>query len=236
MKISIVIPAHNEEEVIAGTLRGIEENVTCDYEVIVVNDHSTDATCRVVEDFSGKYSGVKLVNNDGQRGFAGALKKGFSVAAAEFVIPVMADLCDDPGTINEMCLKAAEGYDIVCGSRYMRGGSKLGGPPIQSFFSRLVGISLRRIIGIPTSDVSNSFKLYRKEVLEAFDISSSGFEISMEIPLKAFFCGYAIAELPTFWKGREMGKSKFYIFKVAPNYIRLYIWALFSRKVKRCKK
>lgn len=236
MKISIVIPAHNEEDVIGSTLRSIEENVSCEYEIIVVNDHSTDGTAELVREFAKKIANIRLIDNDWERGFAGALKKGFSVSDSKLVIPVMADSCDDPLTINEMHAKAIEGYDIVCGSRYMRGGTKLGGPPIQTFFSRFVGRSLKYLIGIPTSDVSNSFKLYRRKVLDSVNIMSKGFEISMEIPLKAYFAGYSITEVPTVWKGREIGKSKFYLFKVAPNYIKLYLWAIFGWKGSLCQK
>lgn len=230
MKLTIVIPAHNEEGIIGKAIKAIEEQVAIDYEIVVVDDHSSDNTSGEVKALIEKFPNIRSVENDRERGFANALRKGFSVSNSEFVIPVMADLCDDPLTINEMYKKATDGYDIVCGSRYMKGGTKLGGPPIQNFFSRFVGCSLKYIIGIPTSDASNSFKLYRKKVLDSIKSKSKGFEISMEIPLKAYFAGFSITEVPTVWKGREIGKSKFYIFKVAPDYIKLYLWAIFRRK------
>lgn len=232
MRISLVIPAHNEEGVIAKTIKAIEEQVTLDYEIIVVNDHSSDNTGMVVKGLTGEFPNIRLVDNDREKGFANALKKGFSVSASEFVIPVMADLCDDPATIDEMYAKALGGYDIVCASRYMKGGTKLGGPAVQNFFSQFVGRSLKYLIGIGTSDISNSFKCYRRGLLDSIKIESKGFEISMEIPLKAFFAGFSITEVPTIWKGREIGKSKFYLFKVAPDYIKLYFWAIFGRKGK----
>ena len=225
-----MIQAHNEDAVIGKTIVAIEKQVAIDYEIVVVDDHSSDNTSGEVKALIEKFPNIRLVENDRERGFANALTKGFSVSNSEFVIPVMADLCDDPLTINEMYIKAVKGYDIVCGSRYMKGGTKLGGPPIQAFFSRFVGRSLKYIIGIPTSDASNSFKLYRKKVLDSIKSKSKGFEISMEITLRAYFAGYSITEVPTVWKGREIGKSKFYIFKVAPNYIKLYLWAVFRRK------
>ncbi len=228
MKLAIVIPAHNEEEIIAQTIKGIEDKLKLDYEIIVVNDHSTDKTASVVNELFSRYSNVRLVDNDTGRGFAAALKKGFSAATADFVVPVMADLCDDPLTIQDMYKKALEGFDVVCGSRYTYGGGKHGGPAMQSFFSRFVGKSLQYFIGIPTCDVSNSFKCYRKQVLDALRIESDAFEISMEIALKAYFKGFKIAEVATVWKGRFMGKSTFYIIKVAPSYIKWYLWALFN--------
>lgn len=232
MKITLVIPAHNEEEIIADTIRNIEKELNLDYEIMVVNDHSTDNTASIVSRLTKEYSNLKLVNNDTGRGFADALKKGFNSANSELITPVMADLCDDPKTVAEMHDKAKEGFDIVCGSRYMKGGKKVGGPMLQSFFSRFVGKSLKYLIGIPTSDVSNSFKCYRKNILDSIKIESRGFEISMEITLKAYFSGATITEVATGWQGRSMGKSKFYLFKAAPKYIRLYLWAIFGKKDK----
>ncbi len=236
MTITFIIPAHNEEDTIAETIRNIEEELNLDFEIIIVNDHSVDNTADVVKSLMKQYPNLNLVDNDLERGFANALKKGFSVARSDLVIPVMADLCDDPATIKDMHAKLLEGFDIVCGSRYMRGGAKINGPLVQSFFSRFVGWSLRYLIGIPTFDVSNSFKCYRKDILDAIEIESKDFEISMEITLKAYFSGAKIVEVPTAWKGRTMGKSKFYLFKVAPKYIKLYFWAILWAIFRRAMK
>lgn len=232
MKITLIIPAHNEEEVIANTIQSMEEELDLDYEIIVVNDYSTDNTCKIVKTLAKQYSNLILVNNDRERGFANALRKGFSISSSDLVIPVMADLCDDPQTVKEMHLKSLQGFDVVCGSRYIQGGAKIGGPLLQSFFSKFVGGSLKFIIGVPTSDISNSFKCYRRKVLDTIETESEGFEISMELALKAYFRGFKICEVPTIWKGRFIGKSKFYLFKVAPNYLKLYIWAIFTRQRK----
>lgn len=230
MKLTIVIPAHNEDKVIGKTIDGLVKELDLDYEIVVVNDHSTDNTAEIVEALMQKYSNLRLIDNDWKRGFGNALKKGFSVSNADLIIPVMADLCDDPKTIKNMHEKALEGFDVICGSRYMSGGKKVGGPFLQSICSRFVGRSLRYLIGIPTSDASNSFKCYKKKVLEVVRTTSKGFEISMEITLKAYFCGFSIAEVPTVWRGRFIGKSKFYIFKIAWKYIKLYLWAILCRK------
>lgn len=230
MTITLVIPAHNEEEVIADTIKSIEEELNLNYEIVVVNDHSVDNTAVIVKGLMQQYSNLRLVDNDTDRGFANALRKGFSVSNSDLIIPVMADLCDDPRTIKDMYIKSLEGFDIVSGSRYTQGGTKIGGPLIQSLSSRFVGCSLKYLLGIPTSDVSNSFKCIRRSVLNAIKLESKGFEISMEITLKAYFAGFRIAEVPTTWRGRFIGKSKFYLFKVAPRYIKLYLWAIFGKK------
>jgi len=233
--IDLIIPAKDEEENIALTIESIESNLSLDYKIIVVNDHSSDRTADVVRRLAGKYSNIKLIDNDGRKGFGFSLKRGFSVADSDLAIPIMADLCDDIGTIYDMHAKILAGYDVVCGSRYMHGGMKKGGPLIQSFFSRFVGHSLKYLIRIPTSDVSNSFKCFKRRVIEAIDLSGKGFEVSMELGLKAYFAGFRITEVPTTWRGRYLGKSKFYLFKAAPDYLRLYVWAIYRKLINKIR-
>jgi len=230
MKVSIVIPAHNEEANIAQTISSIEDKVKFEHEIVVVNDHSTDNTSGVIRDLSAKYAGrVRLLDNTDNSGFKNALFFGFKSANFQCLLPVMADLCDDPDTMNKMYDKMLDGYDIVCGSRYMKDGRKVGGPIAKTFFSRFFGLSLHFLIGIPTRDVSNSFKLYKKEILDKISIQSTGFEVSVEMPLKAYFLGYKITEVPTVWMDRKEGKSKFHVFKEGPGYIGLYIWAIWKK-------
>lgn len=231
MNFSVIIPAHNEEDSIEEVIRSIERNVSYEYEIVVVDDHSTDRTSDIVRRTALEYKNILLVENSDEPGFANALKTGFKSASSDIVIPVMADLCDDPCAINKMYEKANEGFDIVCGSRYTKGGKKIGGPLIKSFFSRFVGRSLHFLIGIPTQDISNSFKLYRRPVLENISIKSKGFEISAEIPLKAFFLGFRITEIPTTWVNRKKGESKFKVFRQGPSYIKLCLWAIRKRLI-----
>lgn len=229
MNFSIIIPAHNEEDNIEQVINGLEHNLDIKHEVIVVDDHSTDNTVDIVRRLAVQYrNNIRLVKNNTTQGFSNALKTGISNANSNIVVPVMADLCDDPNTINRMYEKAQEGFDIVCGSRYMPGGRKIGGPKIKSFFSRFVSVSLHFLIGIPTYDISNSFKLYRRGVIQDINIKASGFDLSVEIPLKAYFLGYKITEVPTTWIDRKDGVSKFKIFKQSQGYLKLYLWAIWK--------
>jgi hypothetical protein len=141
----------------------------------------------------------------------------------------MADLCDDLATVPLMIAKIKHGFDIVCGSRYARGGARLGGSKVKAILSRFGGVSLYYLLGIPTCDIPNAFKMYKKEVIDSVDIQACGFEISMEITLRAFYAGFKISEVPTLWKERTKGKSSFKVFKLLPSYARLYVWALYRR-------
>jgi dolichol-phosphate mannosyltransferase len=229
VKLSIIIPAYNEEENIAEVIRQVENTFTFPYELVVVNDHSTDNTRRIVEDLRAKYKNIKFADNTLERGFANALRTGFRNSSGDAVIPVMADLCDDLLTIKAMLGKIEEGYDIVCGSRYIKSGARFGGPKLKGFLSFLAGKTLRYLLGVPTSDIANSFKMYRKKILETISIESKHFEVSMEIVLKSYFLGYKIREVPTVWHERTKGKSSFKVFKLLPYYLKWYIWA-FGKK------
>ncbi len=229
MKLSIIVPAHNEQDNIAEVIKKIEDSVYLEHELIIVNDHSSDDTANLVKGILETYPNVMLVENLSDKGFANAIKTGFANVKAELVVPVMGDLCDDLAAIEKMRAKIDEGYDVVCGARYIKGGSRVGGSKLKGFLSRGAGVSLRWLLGIPTSDITNAFKMYKKTVIDSININSSGFEISMEIPLKAFYLGYKISEVPTVWNERTKGKSSFKIFKLLPNYLKLYIWALIKR-------
>lgn len=230
MKISVVIPAYNEEDNIVELINKVESGLMdIGHELVIVNDHSTDNTRSLIEKISASNNKIKLVDNNLNKGFANALTTGFRNINTEVVVPIMADLCDDLSTVREMALKINEGYDVVCGSRYIKGGARIGGSKLKGFFSGFVGWSLYFLLGLPTHDIANAFKMYRKKVLESIDIKTKSFEISMEIPLKAYYSGFKIAEIPTVWKERTKGKSSFKMFKLLPNYFRLYIWAIFKR-------
>ncbi len=229
----IVIPALNEEDNIARTLDQIEAVVDWPHEIIVVNDHSTDATEEVVRAYGEQHPGVRVVNNEGARGFSNALKVGYAAAGDGAIVTMMADLCDDPHTLALMYAKILEGYDLVCGSRYMPGGGKeREDSEIKGAFSRFVGLSLRKLVGVPTHDATNAFKMYRSETIKNIPIEEAGFACSMEITVKAFLRGAKITEVPTVWQGRTAGKSKFSMLKGGKDYMRWYIWAVLLRKHK----
>lgn len=233
-KLSILVPAHNEEENIENVIRQIEKTVAIEHELVIVDDHSTDNTALIVMGLIKEFPRIKYVNNPLPAGFANALITGFKNCACDTVVPVMGDLCDDLATIRLMFEKINQGYDIVCGCRYASGGKRLGGSKFKGTLSRLGGWTLNLLLGIPTHDIANAFKMYRKKVIESIAIQSSGFEISMEIPLKGYYAGFKITEVPTTWKERSKGKSNFKVFKLLPRYLKLYFWAITTR-LKKCR-
>ena len=231
MKLSVVVPAHNEEDNITEIVTRIEATLNCPHELLIVNDHSTDTTGELLVKLSQRFENIRVIDNHFDKGFANALRAGFSYAHGEIVMPVMGDSCDDLASVGPMLEKIRQGYDVVCGSRYIKGGGRLGGSRLKGFLSWAAGKTIRFFLQVPTSDITNAYKVYRKEVLDKITIQSEGFEISMEIPLKAYFLRFKITEVPTVWQERKKGKSSFRILQLLPHYMRLYIWAI-ARKMR----
>ena len=235
MRLSIIVPTYNERENIANTLNEIEAKIETPHHIFIIYDFDEDNTLLVVREYLNKKSGVGLsiVKNKYGNGVLNAIKTGFEGIDDGAIVVVMADLCDDLSKVDEMFRKVNEGYDIVCGSRYMKGGKQIGGPWFKKLLSRMAGVSLHYLIGIPTHDITNSFKMYTKKVINDIVIESDGgFELGMEIVLKAFIKGYKITEVPSVWCGRSAGKSRFRLGKWLPKYLRWYWYGIkksFSR-------
>jgi len=227
VKLSIVIPVHNEAENIGPTLDALATIVRVPAEVLIVFDEETDSTLPVVAALAPPpLVEYRPVRNTLGRGPANALKAGFAAARGEAVIVMMADLSDDVRAVSPMLRRFADGYDLVSGSRYMRGGEQVGGPWLKTRLSRLAGLSLS-FFGLPTCDPTNSFKLYRTQRLRELSLDTAdGFEINLEIIAKAIRHGWRITEVPSRWVDRVAGRSKFKLWRWLPRYIRWYGHAL----------
>jgi glycosyltransferase involved in cell wall biosynthesis len=232
--LDIIIPVFNEDKNIEKTLAAIVNGLGSfvdKAEVKIIYDFEEDSTLPVIREIKDRYPfPIELVKND-SRGVCRAIKKGLSIPGASFALVTMADMSDDYTILPEMIIKAQEGYDVICGSRYMKGGKLIGGPFFKQLLSRMAGITLNLFTGIPTHDITNSFKLYKKEMIDSMTIESSGgFEIGLEITAKAFLKGGKIVEIPCAWYDRTEGKSRFRLFRWLPLYLKWYLFLLFSKK------
>lgn len=234
--IDIVVPVYNEGKNIEQLFDRISKDIKTDINLIVVYDFDEDDTVPEVIKLKNNYRfEIKLEKNIYGRGALNAMKTGFQKSTSDIVLVVMADLSDSLEIVDKMYDKINYGFDIVCGSRYMKDGKQIGGPLLKRIFSRIAGVSLHYLIRIPTHDVTNSFKMYSRKVLENIQIESNGgFEIGMEITIKAYIKGYKVTEIPSSWQDRENGESKFQMWKWMPKYIKWYLLGIrgiwFNRK------
>jgi glycosyltransferase involved in cell wall biosynthesis len=229
--VDLVMPVYNEGPNIAHALAEVAAKVPMPKRLLVVYDFEEDDTLPVVRELAPRYPWVELVRNDLGRGVVHAVRAGIAAASADVVVITMADLSDDLAAVPRMVELIREGgYDVVCASRYMRGGRQEGGPLLKHLLSRAAGVSLHLVAGLPTHDATNAFRAYRRSTLSEFPIESrGGFEFSLEITVKAFAAGYRITEIPTTWRDRSAGQSRFRLFSWLPRYLHWYTYALAHR-------
>lgn len=226
--LTVVCPVYDEAENIAKTIEELGRSVGVPFELVVVYDKDDDTTLPVVKRLEPDLPfRVRLVKNAFGRGAANAIRTGFDAAAADAVLVVMADLSDDLVAVEPMYRMLVDGgCDVVCGSRYMPGGQQIGGPRFKGLLSRTAGTSLYWVLGVPTHDATNSFKMYRRSFLREVRVESEGgFEIGIELIAKAWVRRKRIGEVPSVWRDRVAGESRFRLWKWLPKYLRWYLHA-----------
>lgn len=210
MKISVIIPMYNEEENVIKTLNAVSDVLKSyrDFEIIVVDDGSTDKTYQSVNEFLNTNPHIQLLKHPVNMGMGRALRTGFEKSEGDIIITIDADLSYDPSFIPKLVDEIDETTDIVIGSQYMAGGKTENIPALRLFISK----TANKIVGYAMTDnistVTGVLRAYRKEVLDSVELESNGTEINPEILAKAKAVGFNIKEIPVTLKGRELGKSK----------------------------
>ncbi|MDF1742494.1 MAG: glycosyltransferase family 2 protein [Gimesia sp.] len=228
--LSLIVPVYNEAENIPRLIDEIDQHLHQPFRVLIVYDFEEDTTLPVARQLAETRPYLSLVKNNLGRGPANALRAGFQEAQSGPALVVMADLSDDLRDVARMLELYQEGCRVVCASRYMRGGQQQGGPLLKRTLSRFAGLSLYYFAGFPTHDATNNFRLYDAALVNEMQIESEhGFEIALELTAKAFVQGEKIGEIPTIWKDRSAGESRFQLFRWLPKYLRWYRYALFGR-------
>jgi glycosyltransferase involved in cell wall biosynthesis len=225
--ISVVVPVYNEAANIVPFLRDLEEVVREPHETLVVYDFPEDDTLPAVAAMQPPAASVRLVQNTLGRGVLNALLAGFRASRGDVVVVMMADRSDEPKAVAEMARLVRAGVDVVAGSRYVRGGGQEGGPFVKRTLSRLAGLSLYYLAGLPIHDATNNFRAYSRRVVEQIEPEgTASFALALELTLKAHWRGWKLAEVPTTWHDRTAGRSRFRLFAWLPHYLRWYLKAL----------
>ena len=229
-ELSIVLPVYNEGEAVELVLRGLANAVKTPHELVVVYDFDEDTTVPVVRRLVSEIPGLRGLRNDIGRGVLNAMKAGIAGTSAPYVLISMADGSDDPTDVDRMVELARTGADVVAASRYMKGGHQIGGPPLKRLMSRVAGLTLHWFARVPTHDATSNFKLYSRRFLDAVRIeSTAGFELALELTVKATLQRRRIAEIPTTWRDRTAGQSNFKLRQWLPHYLHWYRLAFFHR-------
>jgi dolichol-phosphate mannosyltransferase len=228
--LSLIVPVYNEAANFPNLVAEVERHVPPPFILYVVYDFDEDTTVPVAKTLAAERPWLRMVKNDLGRGVAYAIKKGFQSVTTGPAFVVMADLSDDLSIVPSMLELYREGCQIVCASRYMRGGRQIGGPLLKRTLSRVAGLSLWYVVGFPTHDATNNFRLYDAALVNKLGIDSTGgFELALELTAKAFRRRVKIGEVPTTWRDRTAGESRFRLTKWLPKYLHWYGYAVWGR-------
>jgi dolichol-phosphate mannosyltransferase len=229
-ELSVILPVYNEGEAVEPVLRALAAGVRTPHELVVVYDFDGDTTVPVLTRLIGDIPGLRGLRNDLGRGVLNAMKAGIAATDSPYVLISMADGSDEPQVVDPMVALARTGADVVSASRYMPGGRQVGGPPLKRLMSRVAGLTLHWFAGVATHDPTNNFKLYSRRYLDSVTIeSTAGFELALELTVKATIAGRRVAEVPTTWRDRTAGQSNFKLRKWLPHYLHWYRTAFAAR-------
>ena len=229
--LSVVMPVFKEGDAVEPVLRALTAAIAEPHEILVVYDFDEDPTVPVIDRLAAELPTVRGLRNDLGRGVLNAMKAGLAASSGAYVLISMADGSDEPHVVDSMVELARDGADVVSASRYMRGGRQIGGPPLKRLMSRTAGLTLHWFAGVPTHDPTNNFKLYSRRFLESVTIeSTAGFELALELTVKATIARRRVAEVPTTWRDRTAGESNFKLRKWLPHYLHWY-WVAFRARL-----
>jgi glycosyltransferase involved in cell wall biosynthesis len=235
LRLDIIIPVYNEGANIVSTLRALARNVTTPRRVLICYDREDDNTLPAIAAACGSLSDlpVEKVRNRG-RGAHGAVLSGFAVSTAPYAIVLPADDDYNASILDAMAAKAESGCDIVCASRFMRGGGMHRCPWVKALLVRVGDFTLYHLARLPTHDASNGFRLFSRRVMDEIAIESThGFCYSIELLAKCHRLGWPIEEIPAQWYERAHGKSRFQLIKWLPEYLRWYAYVFATTYLRR---
>lgn len=237
MKLSVVIPARDEEGVVGETVERIVAALSrerIEHEVIVIDDWSGDGTAAAVERIAAAHPQVTLLRSRRQPGFGYAVRTGLDAYTGDAVAIAMADGSDSAENLVAYHRLLEDGYECVFGSRFMPGSSLKGYPPLKLVANRIVNWGIRLLFRHGCNDTTNAFKAYRREVIESTQpLLSRHFNLTVELPLKAVVRGCRFAIIPISWENRRAGSSKLSLNEMGSRYLFIVLYVFLEQHLSR---
>jgi dolichol-phosphate mannosyltransferase len=237
MKLSVVIPAYNEARVIGDTLDGLTQTLEreeIDYEILVIDDASTDGTARIVGERAAANDRIRCLRSHYANGFGLAVRAGLDRFQGDAVAIYMADASDDPGDLVLYHSLLKDGYDCAFGSRFVPGAVVSGYPRFKLLVNRIVNFGIRILFRHGYNDTTNAFKAYRREVIDATQpLLSNHFNLTVELPLKAIIRGFSYATVPISWTNRAAGVSKLRLEEQGSRYAFIVLYVFLEHHLSR---
>jgi dolichol-phosphate mannosyltransferase len=234
MLLSIVLPAYNEEDSLPETVNSLYQvlrNEAIPHEILVVNDNSKDNTEQVLVNLQASIPTLVFFTNTGPNGFGMAIRYGLERYSGDCVAVMMADLSDDPNDLVKYYhTMLSKNVDAVFGSRFDKGGKVIDYPKIKLLINRIANLIIRMVIGIKYNDTTNAFKLYKRHTIDGIKpFMSPHFNLTVELPLKAFVRGYTFAIVPNSWRNRKHGESKLKIKEMGSRYFFILMYCFIEK-------
>lgn len=234
MKLSIIIPAHNEADLIGETIERIYNTLQkeeIEHEFVIINDRSTDGTKEVLKRLGVVVSTLYVYDNEWPGGFGYAVRYGLEKFNGDCVAIMMADLSDDPGDLVRFYREMlASNVDCVFGSRFMKGSKLVDYPIHKLLLNRIANNIIRMVIGIRYNDSTNAFKLYKRETIEGLKpLLAPHFNLTIELTLKSIVRGYSYRVLANSWYNRKAGVSKFQIREMGSRYFFILLYCFIEK-------
>jgi dolichol-phosphate mannosyltransferase len=237
VKLSVVIPAHNEAGSIADTLRTTItalDGAGIDHELLVIDDASVDGTPAVVEGIAVDHPQVRCLRSHHPRGFGFTVRSGLERFEGDAVAVMMADGSDDPHDLVRYHELLEQGYDCVFGSRFANGSAIYDYPRLKLVVNRLANWFIRILFRHHFNDTTNAFKAYRREVIATIQpLLSNHFNLTVEMPLKAIVRGHSFAVIPISWRNRTSGQSKLAMKEMGSRYLFIVLYVFLEQHLSR---
>jgi dolichol-phosphate mannosyltransferase len=237
MKLSVVIPAHNEEGSVGETVEGIVSTLIredIEHEVLVIDDSSRDGTASVVAEIAERHPQVSCIPSHYEPGFGFAVRSGLESFRGDAVAIMMADGSDSPEDLVAYYRLLEEGYECAFGSRFVHGSEVIDYPRSKLIMNRIVNFCIRVLFRHGYNDTTNAFKAYRREVIEHIQpLLSHHFNLTVEIPLKAVVRGYSYGIVPISWRNRKAGVSKLALNEMGSRYLFIVLYVFLEHHLSR---
>ena len=233
MKLSVIIPAKNEEGNLQDTVKKLnyilfKNNVQ--HEIIVINDHSSDNTLKILNILKDNIQELKIINNTGKPGYGLTVRLGLENYSGEIIAIMMADGSDSPKDLIKFYFKAIKSNTCIFGSRFINGGHTKDYPKLKYVLNRIFNNLVRLIFQIKYNDITNAFKVYTKEAIEGSrPFLSNHFNLTLELPLKIIIRGYNYEIVPNSWRNRKTGISKMKIKEMGSRYLFILFYCLIEK-------
>ena len=225
MKLDIIIPVYNEGENIIKLLKALENEVVCNFRILICYDSDSDKTLKYFKNRNIINKEILLIKNPNQ-GPNSAIIEGINLSRAEIILIYMADDFENIKLINDMINLIERGNELVIPSRFIPGGKMLGAKKIKKTITLIGSYLVYYLARIPFRDCTNAFKMFSASLKDKIKLdSTTGFTFALELTTKSYLLNLKIVEVPSIWIETKNRKSNFKVYKWLPYYI---YWLMYS--------